>query len=79
MFFNGLPEMRIQNINIKDVIFTGAAQGAVIKQAEGVTLENVIIVPRKGPEIMMSHVKDIKINGSVIPEVGKEEKMISLK
>lgn len=77
MFFNGLPEMRIQNINIKDVIFTGAAQGAVIKQAEGVTLENVIIVPRKGPEIMMSHVKDIKINGSVIPEVGKEEKMIS--
>ena len=41
MFFNGLPEMPIRNITIKDVIINDAKEGVVISQAEGVTLENI--------------------------------------
>ena len=79
MFFNGLPEMRIQNVNIKDVVITDASEGAVLSQADGVTMENVKITPKNGPEVKMKNVKNISINGMVLPEIGNSEKEFSLK
>lgn len=39
MFFNGLPEMPIRNVTVKNVIISDAKEGVVISQAEGVVLE----------------------------------------
>lgn len=79
MFFNGLPEMRIENINIKDVIITDASEGAVLSQADGVTMQNVQIVAKKGADVRMKNVNNISINGEKIPEVGNKEESFSLK
>lgn len=79
MFFNGLPEMRIENINIKDVIITDASEGAVLSQADGVTMQNVQIIAKKGADVRMKNVNNISINGEKIPEVGNKEESFSLK
>ena len=79
MFFNGLPEMKIQNVNIQDVIITDASEGAVLNNADGVVMKNVSISPKQGPEVRMRNVKNITINDNKLPEVGNTEKIISLK
>ena len=77
MFFNGLPEMRIQNVNIEDVVISEAAEGAVLSQADGVNLKNIKIVPIKGPQLIMKNVKDVTINGKKIKEIGNKEQEFS--
>lgn len=79
MFFNGLPEMKIQNVNIHDVIITEATEGAVLSNADGVTMKNVKIEPAKGPEVRMKNVRNITINENKLPEVGAQEKTFSLR
>ncbi len=65
MFFNGLPEMPITNVTVKDVVISDAAEGVVISQAEGVVLENIRIETRKGgPELRIRSSKDIRIDGN---------------
>ena len=43
MFFNGLPEMPIRNVHIKDVTVSRAEKGIEISQAENVTIENTVV------------------------------------
>lgn len=40
-YFNGLPEMPVENVLIKDVEINNAEQGIVINRTKGVTLENI--------------------------------------
>ena len=47
MYFNGLPEMKIENVVLKNIRMT-AEQGAIIRQTNGLRVENVEIIPRKG-------------------------------
>lgn len=67
MFFNGLPEMPIRNVSVRNVVITDAQEGAVISQAEGVTLDKMRIETLdKGKEKL--HVKDsknIKVDGKL--------------
>lgn len=79
MFFNGLPEMPIQNVNIENVIITDASEGAVLSHANGVNMKNITIIPKKGAEVRMKNVKNININGTSLPEVDNKEKAVSLK
>lgn len=62
MFFNGLPEMPIHNVQIKDAIITNAKQGVVISQAENVMIQNVK-VKSEGKALQIKNSKEIKING----------------
>lgn len=62
MFFNGLPEMPIRNVHVKDVVVTDAKQGIVISQAENVSIENVKI-DTKGTALQVKQAKDLKVNG----------------
>lgn len=62
MFFNGLPEMPIRNINIKDVQITNAKSGIVISQAENVTIDNAN-VETEGEALKVRFVKNVKVNG----------------
>ena len=38
MFFNGLPEMPISNVTVKDVVMTEATVGIVFSQVAGISL-----------------------------------------
>ena len=62
MFFNGLPEMPIRNVYVKDVVVTDAKQGIVISQAENVSIENVKI-ETKGTPLQVQKAKGLKVNG----------------
>lgn len=73
MFFNGLPEMNIANINVSNTYIT-AQYGAEIVQSDGVTFSNVHIVPQEGPALSLSKVKNFKKENFTHP--GKEEDMI---
>ena len=62
MFFNGLPEMPIRNVHVKNVVITDAKEGIVISQAENVSIENVKI-ETKGKALQVKQAKDLKVNG----------------
>ncbi|MDE6172582.1 MAG: glycoside hydrolase family 28 protein, partial [Bacteroides sp.] len=62
MFFNGLPEMPIRNVYVKDVTITEAKEGIVISQSENVSIENVK-VDAKGKTLQVKRVKGLKVNG----------------
>lgn len=79
MFFNGLPEMKIQNVSIEDVVITDAAEGAVLSHADGVTMKNILIEPTKGPEAKMKNVSNVTINDKQLPAVGEKEQTFSFK
>jgi polygalacturonase len=75
MFFNGLPEMPIRNVTVKDVIINDAKEGVVISQAEGVTLENIRI-ETKGHTLDVKNAKNLKVDGKVYSAIGAEGKML---
>jgi polygalacturonase len=79
MFFNGLPEMPIQNVTVKDVVITDAAEGAVISQADGVTLENIHIQAAKGATVELKSAKNIKVEGVFYKEIDAKGKSINKK
>ena len=59
MFFNGLPEMPIRNVTVKNVMMTEATDGVVISQVDGVTLENIYVESTKGKNIL--NVKSVNL------------------
>lgn len=63
MFFNGLPEMPIDNVTVKNVVVTEAREGIVLSRAANVTLENVRVEVSKGAQLQMRNVKDINVGG----------------
>ena len=80
MFFNGLPEMPISNITVKNVVMTEAADGVVISQVDGVTLENIYVESSKGNNILnVKNAKNLTIDGKVYEELGAKEEILSLK
>lgn len=80
MFFNGLPEMPIQNITVKNVVITDAAEGAVISQADGVTLDNIYIETQSnGPTLQIKNAKNIRIDGKLHKQVGAQGTNLTLK
>lgn len=77
MFFNGLPEMPIENVAVKDVIVSEATEGIVINQAKGVSFENVRI-ETKGEVLNVKNAKNLKVNGTLYKEIGEEGKNLPL-
>ncbi|MDR0232820.1 MAG: glycoside hydrolase family 88 protein [Dysgonamonadaceae bacterium] len=59
MFFNGLPEMNITNINVENATIS-ARYGAEIAESAGVNFKNVRIIPAEGPALILRNVKDFK-------------------
>lgn len=79
MFFNGLPEMPIQNVIIKNTSITDAKEGAMLNNANGVTMENVRIIPLSGPQVRIKNAQNININQQKLERIGAEEQVFSLK
>lgn len=59
MYFNGLPEMNIENINVSNVFIT-AKLGAELVESENITFNNVNIQTSKSPAFVFKNVKDFK-------------------
>ncbi len=73
MFFNGLPEMPIENVSVKNVVVTDAARGIEISQAKDVVLENVKI-ETAGDALKYKSTVNMKVNGKDYNnETGKNE------
>lgn len=60
IYFNGLPEMPIQNVILKNSLFV-AETGADINYSDGVTFENVTIKPKKGEPVVQANSKNVSI------------------
>lgn len=64
MYFNGLPEHNIDNINVENVTIHSEL-GAELAESKNITLKNVNIYPRKGAALRLSNVKGVKVEGLV--------------
>ena len=53
IYFNGLPEMKIQNVHLSNIRMSGK-KGAQFNQTNGLTLQNVEIEAEQGESIMLS-------------------------
>ncbi len=67
MFFNGLPEMNISNINIKNAFIT-CQFGAVLSESDGINFKNVHIIPQTGAAITLTDVKNFNLKDFEYPE-----------
>ncbi|MDD3322022.1 MAG: glycoside hydrolase family 28 protein [Paludibacter sp.] len=67
MFFNGLPEMNIQNIHVSNSKIS-AEYGAELSESDGVILKNIEIIPKNGPALILNNVKNLKANNFIYPE-----------
>jgi polygalacturonase len=67
MFFNGLPEMNISNIHLKNISVTSTL-GAEFAESDGITLENVTVVPRQGAALILNNVKNMQIGDFNYPD-----------
>ena len=72
MLFNGLPEMNVKNVTIENGLLQ-TDQGIVLRQSDGVVLKNVSILPKKGPALSMSNVKNATVEGLRAPDGTKPE------
>lgn len=66
MFFNGLPEMKISNINVEDVIITSTF-GAELVEVKEVIFKNIKIISRQGPALILKNVEGFKLSGFEYP------------
>lgn len=76
MFFNGLPEMKIADINVENVIISSTF-GAEIVESEGINLKNVKIIPKEGPALILRNVNNLKLADFKYPSTLKEVVNIS--
>ncbi|HLP16747.1 MAG TPA: glycoside hydrolase family 28 protein [Bacteroidota bacterium] len=67
ILFLGLPEMPIKDISITDAVIT-SRKGALIVDADGVTLERVKIIPSSGPVYTVNEAKRVSITQGIVPE-----------
>lgn len=66
MFFNGLPEMPIENVTVKDVVISDAREGVIMSQANGVTMDNIrIVTTGKAETLQIKNAKNIQIDGKL--------------
>ena len=76
IFFNGLPEKRIDGIHLKDIRLTGCKEGAVLSESQNISIENLQIETVKpGPALRMSGVADVDVNGQHIDKIGKMQEV----
>ncbi len=60
MYFNGLPEMNISNINVQDA-WISSEFGAELSESDGIHFKNIHITPQKGPALILQNVKNFNL------------------
>lgn len=62
MFFNGLPEMNIRNVEVADS-YICADSGIEIREVQGVKLDNVTLDIMEKPALFLHNAKEVQIEG----------------
>lgn len=62
MYFNGLPEMPVTNINISDAKIS-STYGIQIRESEGVTIEDVNLTVEEGEPFSFRRARNVIVNG----------------
>ena len=62
LFFNGLPELNIQDITMKNMTISSQL-GADIRESDRIMVENIRILNTEGPAIILKNSKNIDIKG----------------
>jgi polygalacturonase len=68
LFFNGLPEMNISNIQVENAYIT-AELGAELSESKDIILKNVTVIPKEGPALLLNNVKNAKIDDFFSPDL----------
>jgi len=66
MLINGLPEMPVRDI-VLDSVTVSAKEGALIADAEGITLNGCRIAVQSGPVLTVKQSRKILVNGGICP------------
>lgn len=67
MYFNGLPEMNITNINVENACIS-ATYGAELREVDGVNLKNIYVEPKIGAALKIKNGKNLNIQNFDCPE-----------
>jgi len=67
MFFNGLPEMNITNINVKDT-WISSQYGAELSESDGINFKNVTIISTEGAPLLLNNVKNFSLSNLSFPD-----------
>ncbi len=74
IYFNGLPEKRIENIQLSHVTVTGAKEGAVFCESQDIRLDSVHIETLgQSPACRMQGVAGVSVNGKAYDKIGHEQ------
>lgn len=74
IYFNGLPEKRIENIQLSHVTVTGAKEGAVFCESQDIRLDSVHIETLgQSPACCMQGVAGVSVNGKAYDKIGHEQ------
>lgn len=76
MYFNGLPEMNIKNINIENASIT-STYGVELSESDGISFRNVKINSAKTPVLILNNVKNFRLSDFGFPDSLKEAIRIS--
>jgi hypothetical protein len=68
MFFNGLPEMNINNINVEDAVISSKI-GAELSESKNISFKNVTIIPQEGAALLLNNVKNMKVTEFYSPDL----------
>lgn len=67
LFFNGLPEKNIENIQVENLEVT-AKTGVEISESENILLKNIHIIPQEGPALILNNVRKLQAEQIRFPE-----------
>ncbi|MBD8387376.1 glycoside hydrolase family 28 protein [Dysgonomonas sp. BGC7] len=76
MFFNGLPEMKIENINVENVTITSNI-GAELVESKDINFKNVKILPKQGAALILKNIENFNLSSFEYPSSLKEVVNIS--
>lgn len=75
MFFNGLPEMNIDNINLENICIS-STYGAELVESSNITFKNFRIIQKKGAALILKNVNNFNLTGFDYPATA--EKVVKL-
>ena len=70
--FNGLPEMPVRNITVKNMVVTDARKGVAISRVDGIEIEG-LDVDTEGVALQIENATDVVVNGKKYAEVTDRE------
>ena len=80
MFFNGLPEMPISDVTVKNVVITEASDGVVLSQVDGVTFKNIHVESAKGNHLLkVRNAQKLTVNGKLHEEIDSKGETLNFK